>query len=99
MIADGGMDRVGRLVLVSCETEGNYPPGLAGNAAWVSAKLPGGLSIMRQTLKTPWLRRLPMVYGQMSKRGIPEELYALFGTGYLGYTAARTWGKMKGVER
>ena len=32
-------------------------------------------------------------------RGIPEELYALFGTGYLGYTAARTWGKFKGVER
>jgi len=31
--------------------------------------------------------------------GIPEPLYALFGTGYLGYTAARTWGKMKGVER
>ncbi|MDQ2705500.1 MAG: holin family protein [Pseudomonadota bacterium] len=27
-------------------------------------------------------------------RGIPEELYALFGTGYLGYTAARTWGKV-----
>jgi Holin of 3TMs, for gene-transfer release len=32
-------------------------------------------------------------------RGIPEELYTLFGTGYLGYTAARTWGKVKGVER
>jgi holin (3TMs family) len=32
-------------------------------------------------------------------RGLPEELYALFGTGYLGYTAARTWGKMKGAER
>lgn len=32
-------------------------------------------------------------------RGLPEELYALFGTGYLGYTAARTWGKMKGVEK
>lgn len=31
--------------------------------------------------------------------GIPESLYALFGTGYLGYTAARTWGKVKGVER
>ena len=31
-------------------------------------------------------------------RGLPEELYALFGTGYLGYTAARTWGKVKGVE-
>ena len=25
--------------------------------------------------------------------GIPEPLYALFGTGYLGYTVAREWGK------
>jgi hypothetical protein len=32
-------------------------------------------------------------------RGLPEELYALFGTGYLGYTAARTWGKAKGSEK
>ncbi|NNM78236.1 hypothetical protein HJG53_15190 [Sphingomonas sp. ID1715] len=31
--------------------------------------------------------------------GLPEPLYALFGTGYLGYTAARQWGKMKGVEK
>lgn len=30
--------------------------------------------------------------------GLPEPLYALFGTGYLGYTAARTWGKIKGAE-
>jgi hypothetical protein len=31
--------------------------------------------------------------------GLPEPLYALFGTGYLGYTAARQWGKIKGLER
>ncbi len=31
-------------------------------------------------------------------RALPEELYALFGTGYLGYTAARQWGKIKGVD-
>jgi len=30
--------------------------------------------------------------------GLPEPLYALFGTGYLGYTAMRQWGKIKGVE-
>jgi hypothetical protein len=29
---------------------------------------------------------------------LPDALYALFGTGYLGYTAARQWGKAKGVE-
>jgi len=31
--------------------------------------------------------------------GIPEPLYVLFGTGYLGYTVARQWGKIRGVER
>jgi hypothetical protein len=30
---------------------------------------------------------------------LPEPLYALFGTGYIGYTAARQWGKIKGVDR
>src|SRR5690606_1726340 len=34
-----------------------------------------------------------------SLAGLPEPLYALSGTGYLGYTAARQWGKVKGVER
>ena len=32
-----------------------------------------------------------------SLRGLPDELYTLFGTGYLGYTAARTWQKVKGA--
>src|SRR3546814_10907387 len=31
--------------------------------------------------------------------GLPEPLYALFGTGYLGYTAVRQWGKAKGTDR
>lgn len=31
--------------------------------------------------------------------GIPDSLYTLFGTGYLGYTAARSWGKAKGIEK
>lgn len=29
---------------------------------------------------------------------LPEPLYALFGTGYLGYTAARQWGKSRGID-
>jgi pimeloyl-ACP methyl ester carboxylesterase len=74
MIAAGGMDRVGRLVLVSCETAGNYPPGLAGFAAWLSAKLPGGYVATRLLLLQPQLRRLPFVFGQMTKRGVPDEL-------------------------
>ncbi len=29
--------------------------------------------------------------------GLPEPLYTLFGAAYLGYTAARQWGKMGGI--
>ena len=31
--------------------------------------------------------------------GLPEPLYVLFGTGYLGYTAARQWGKVAGSDK
>ncbi len=74
MIADGGMERVAKLILVSCETEGNYPPGLAGFAAWLSAKAPGGYVVTRRILLSPRLRKLPFVFGHMTKRGIPDEL-------------------------
>ena len=30
---------------------------------------------------------------------LPDALYALFGTGYLGYTAARQWGKVRGSDQ
>jgi len=30
---------------------------------------------------------------------LPQPLYALFGTGYLGYTAARQWGKIAGSDK
>lgn len=29
---------------------------------------------------------------------LPEPLYALFGTGYLGYATLRQWGKAKGTD-
>lgn len=31
--------------------------------------------------------------------GLPDPLYALFGTGYLGYTAAWQWGKVAGTDK
>jgi pimeloyl-ACP methyl ester carboxylesterase len=74
MILDGRAERVGRLVLASCETVGNYPPGLGGWAAWLAAKLPGGIAITRRVLLCPRLARLPFLFGQMSKTGIPGEM-------------------------
>jgi pimeloyl-ACP methyl ester carboxylesterase len=74
MVADGLVERVGRLVFVSCETENNYPPGLGGRAVAVTAKLPGGLLLLRTLLANPRLRPLPILYGPMTKRGIPDDL-------------------------
>jgi pimeloyl-ACP methyl ester carboxylesterase len=74
MVSHGGVDRVGALVLVSCETDGNYPPGVAGRIAALSGFMPGGFGVMRFALSSPLLRRLPFTYGRMSKRGVPDEL-------------------------
>lgn len=74
MVSHGGVDRVGGLVLISCETENNYPPGVAGQIAALSGWLPGGFAVMRMALLSPTLRRLPFTYGRMSKHEIPDEL-------------------------
>lgn len=74
LVAGGETERVGGLVLVSCETVDNYPPGLAGKAAALSGWMPGGFAVMRRVLLSPRLRRLPLTYGQMTKRPIPDEL-------------------------
>lgn len=83
----------------------------AGSAdPWTSRARPGFLYVMYVMI----LWALPMgLIGAFSPRlsgaiatgmtsylnGIPEPLYALFGTGYLGYSAMRQWGKVRGTDR
>jgi pimeloyl-ACP methyl ester carboxylesterase len=74
LVAEGWDGRVGRLVLASCETNDNYPPGLPGRVAALAARLPGGLAAVLKPLRFKALRRLPMTFGLMSKRPIPDEL-------------------------
>jgi pimeloyl-ACP methyl ester carboxylesterase len=74
MVADGLVDRVDRLVFVSCETENNYPPGAGGQAVVMATRVPGGLALLRTVLANPRLRPLPMFYGPMTKRGVPDDL-------------------------
>lgn len=74
MIADRLMSRVGRLVLVSCEAFDNYPPGIPGRLAALAARLPGGVGLVRRTLLIRPLRNLPVMFGLMSKRSVPDEV-------------------------
>jgi len=74
LVTEKGGERVARLVLTSCEAFDNYPPGPPGRAVWLAAKVPGGLNAMVQPLRLRSLRRLPMAFGWMSKRPVPDEI-------------------------
>jgi pimeloyl-ACP methyl ester carboxylesterase len=75
LLVSGGLDeRVGRLVLASCEAFENYPPGIPGRALAQAASIPGGLYLAFQSLRLRPLRRLPTTWGWMSKRPVPDEV-------------------------
>lgn len=73
LIAEGLTGRVGGLVLVACETAGNYPPGLPGKNLALLGALPGGLRIALASMRVKPMRRTPMTFGWMAKR-IPDDL-------------------------
>jgi pimeloyl-ACP methyl ester carboxylesterase len=68
-------ERIARLVLTSCEAFENFPPGLPGRAAGLAIKLPGGTFLLAQSLRLRALRRLPLTFGWMAKRPIPNEIF------------------------
>lgn len=72
LVADGRDQRIGKLVITSCEAFGNFPPGLPGNNLYASARMPGGLNVAFTLLKLKPMRWLPMTWGRMSKRPVPD---------------------------
>jgi pimeloyl-ACP methyl ester carboxylesterase len=74
LIAENWDERVRRIVFASCETYDNYPPGLPGKVAALAAGVPGGLAAAIKPMRLRALRRLPMTFGLMSKRSVPDEL-------------------------
>src|SRR5437588_4019128 len=62
--------RVGRLVLTPCEAFDNMPPGLTGRALGMTGKLPPrAFGLFMQQLRARPLRRLPITFGWLTKRG------------------------------
>ncbi|QUD83724.1 alpha/beta fold hydrolase [Gordonia polyisoprenivorans] len=74
LTAAGRDERVGAMVILPCEAFENFPPGLPGKMATIAARLPGGLTLAARQLRNSRLRRLPMVFGQMTRRPISDEL-------------------------
>ena len=70
-----GLDhRLARQVILPCEAFSNFPPGLPGKMVALATRLPGGLQLAARQLRIGWLRRLPLLYGQMARRPVPGEL-------------------------
>ncbi|HEY4277303.1 MAG TPA: alpha/beta hydrolase [Conexibacter sp.] len=72
IVEAGCAERVGSLVLTSCEAFDDFPPGLPGRFAAAACKLgPVVVKLALAPLRFRPLRRLPMTYGWMSKRPVP----------------------------
>ena len=75
LVADRLCERIGGMVLIACETAGNYPPGLPGRNLALLGRVPGGLSLALRALRIRTLRRTPLTFGWMSKHGIDDDLF------------------------
>jgi pimeloyl-ACP methyl ester carboxylesterase len=70
LIAGNGASRVSRIVLVSCDAFDNFPPGLTGKTLVLTGKLPPALfGLFMQQMRLRPLRRLPLAFGWLTKRG------------------------------
>ncbi len=65
---------VTRQVLLPCEAFDNFPPGLPGKMVTLTASIPGGLALGARQLRIGWLRRSPLLFGQMAARPLPDAL-------------------------
>ena len=75
VVRPGGSARIANLVLVSCEAFDNYPPGLPGRLLCLNASLSGGTFLTAQLLRPRFLRHLPIAFGALSKKRVPEEQF------------------------
>ncbi|TCC46964.1 alpha/beta hydrolase [Kribbella pittospori] len=70
LVIRDGAKRVGRVVLASCEAFDNLPPGLTGKTLALSSRLsPTLFGAFMQQLRLRAVRRMPMAFGALTKRG------------------------------
>jgi pimeloyl-ACP methyl ester carboxylesterase len=72
MVATRRPERVGRLVLTSCDAFENFPPRLF-RVALAPAKIPGVAPLIFGPLRLRMARRLPIAFGWLAKRQIDRD--------------------------
>jgi pimeloyl-ACP methyl ester carboxylesterase len=62
--------RMSQVVLISCDAFDNFPPGLTGKTLVAAGKLPPAMfGLFMQQLRVKPVRRLPIAFGWLTKRG------------------------------
>ena len=70
LLAVEASPRIGAIVLVSCDAFDNFPPGATGTTLFLTGKLPPSLfGLFMQQMRLRPLRRLPIAFGWLTKRG------------------------------
>jgi len=74
-LTDVGRDkRVARLVICPSEAFDNFPPGFPGKVAWLASRNTLTVSLAMRQLKVGWLRRQWLMFGQMAKKTVPQDI-------------------------
>jgi pimeloyl-ACP methyl ester carboxylesterase len=74
-LTDIGRDkRVARMVICPSEAFDNFPPGFPGKVAWLASRTTGTVWLAMRQLKIGWLRRQWLMFGQMAKRPVPQDI-------------------------
>lgn len=70
LVVGGNTERLARISLISCDAFDNYPPKLAGVTLVLTGKLPPTLfGLFMQQLRLKPMRRMPISFGWLTKRG------------------------------
>jgi pimeloyl-ACP methyl ester carboxylesterase len=74
-LTDIGRDkRIARLVICPSEAFDNFPPGFPGKVAWLASRNTLTVSLAMRQLKIGWLRRQWLMFGQMAKKPVPQDI-------------------------
>jgi pimeloyl-ACP methyl ester carboxylesterase len=87
LVAGRHPERLARLVLTDCDAFENFPP--KAFRPLVLAARARLLTAMLQSMRVPALRRLPIAYGWLTKRPVPDDVLAGWVEPFLGDAGVR----------
>lgn len=88
IVATRHPQRIGRLVLTSCDMFDNFLPAMFQPLQW-AAHIPGSIFLISQAMRWRAMQRSPMAFGWLAKHGVEPAVAAEYLSGILSSPAIR----------